>query len=719
MTRRTQRAEARARFHQEDAPALARAAAGAAGPLVPLEVPEGWRASKAMTLLRDPDDSVLVVVVSPDEQRATLDLALAHGLSFQGDRDLRLVLPDEGAERWRPTLWRMAWLRPSVRLLLYTPGEADLAEQIVPPRWQVLAAMRTDDRLRIDDHDLGAGRVFVDGLVARLDADPRLQAAHRESYRAWHVLGRQVLRLQRGPRGLVRMTAGVPFKERPDWAPPAVDRELTEALTASEIAALMELVGTFADARIDGRDSGSAEHELQARLATPEGLAAMRLEGTLLRELPASRPGQRRAYIDLVGVDPWGRIHLVETKVGRDLGVVFQALDYRIWAEAWQGELRQALVDRGHVYLSRRPRITVDVLVATDRGEAMLANLAPQLEAIDGSVKLRVGIASSWRADEPLKIRWYSGRSVVNAGPHPRFAARMEVARGALARARGLLTRTPFLKGPEVALPDAALPELQRLCAAGLDHPQLAHLRSSQGFALALFGGLTRVETLELGRLLLPGLVEVEEPVLELFDADDGLQERTARSPHQTQVDVGIRGTLDDGRRAMLFIEVKLSEDDFNGCSAWQASRNDSTACCEAEGPFGGSRESCFQLRNHDYTAAGGGRRRRRYDAFVPDRALPDAAGTQGVGPGCPFRHSGNQPMRLVAMAGQAVSEGAVDVAVVALSAPGGHGAIWRRWAEVQRSVPLPDGVSWGSLPAESLEGVGRWPVPLWPAEGP
>ena len=81
MSTRATRAERRARFHREQALGLAHAAVSPHATLVPFEVPADWRRSTATSLFRDMEDAVLVVVVSPDERQAPVDLALAPGLS--------------------------------------------------------------------------------------------------------------------------------------------------------------------------------------------------------------------------------------------------------------------------------------------------------------------------------------------------------------------------------------------------------------------------------------------------------------------------------------------------------------------------------------------------------------------------------------------------------------------------------------------------------------
>ena len=46
------------------------------------------------------------------------------------------------------------------------------------------------------------------------------------------------------------------------------------------------------------------------------------------------RFGQSPGFIDFLGIDSAKRMHIVETKIGPDAMLVFQALDYWIWVRA-------------------------------------------------------------------------------------------------------------------------------------------------------------------------------------------------------------------------------------------------------------------------------------------------------------------------------------------------------------------------------------------------
>ena len=61
----------------------------------------------------------MVVVARADTDQTTADQALAWGLAYRGDRQLSLVLP---ANRAKPTLVRVPWLLPPVRVFTHCDG---------------------------------------------------------------------------------------------------------------------------------------------------------------------------------------------------------------------------------------------------------------------------------------------------------------------------------------------------------------------------------------------------------------------------------------------------------------------------------------------------------------------------------------------------------------------------------------------------------------------
>jgi hypothetical protein len=86
--------------------------------------------------------------------------------------------------------------------------------------------------------------------------------------------------------------------------------------------------------------TGHREHLLQAAIGTDPSLLGV---SHLRRELPAWRPKVKprsgRAFIDFIARDVDRVGHGIETKIGPDAQLGFQALDYWAWAEAHRAEL--------------------------------------------------------------------------------------------------------------------------------------------------------------------------------------------------------------------------------------------------------------------------------------------------------------------------------------------------------------------------------------------
>jgi hypothetical protein len=164
-------------------------------------------------------------------------------------------------------------------------------------------------------------------------------------------------------------------------------------------------------------------------------------------------------------------------------------------------------------------------------------------------------------------------------------------------------------------------------------------------------------------------------------------------SQYKTQVDVVFRPEVDDGRH-LVFIEVKLSETDFGHCRAYQSDRNSDRHPCAQPHPFGSEPRRCFQLRNHDQ-----GHPRRYLNA------LGELSGTP-AGLGCWFRLGNNQVMRNVALARALIEADETDTVTVALCAPRGHRAIWRRWKEAKAALVGVTGIYLAELAADDVASV-------------
>ena len=270
-----------------------------------------------------------------------------------------------------------------------------------------------------------------------------------------------------------------------------------------------------------------------------------------------------------------------------------------------------------------------------------------------------------------------------------------------------------FHSGPDTALLPAARPVYEQLVAAGLAHRYAMHRRSSQAFGLNLFAPL-QPEGIRavLGRIGLPA-DDVDAPIFEYVDETDRLAESNADRPHQTQVDVMLRGRTATGERLVALIEVKFTETDFGHCSAYASPANPHPEVCRSAGLFGNGPEQCFQLTSH-------GTGRRQYDRYLAATPVVAPQGLADSG-GCLVRESLNQPMRNLALAQVLLAEGHADRVAYVLCAPSGHLTIWRRFAELRAAFPNTTDRTIRPLTAEVVAAfhpdagaavAGRYPAP-------
>jgi hypothetical protein len=372
-----------------------------------------------------------------------------------------------------------------------------------------------------------------------------------------------------------------------------------------------------------------------------------------------------------------------------------QALDYWIWAQANLEVLAATLADTG-MPVSPSPAVFLDVVVGTETGTEPgdIRLLLPQLEALTGKMKWRIGDVTGWRSlDEPAKVICHRrGRAPRRDRRHtpPRFAFSLQNHLIRVATGEGLSEHPPFVAPGDWRL-DKAWDDFQALEAAGKTHHMVGHVRSSQVFALNLFAGLNPERRTALARQVDDTIIAADPPVFEFEDDRDTLGEATHTSPHRTQVDVALPCLTEDRERVWILVEVKLTEYGFGSCSADASPNNDRGDVCATPEPFGGDPEGCFQLRNQDRE------HRRRYHHY-----LGDLNRTAALGHGCPFRHN-NQPMRNFALAGVLVDRGDAARVHVVLCAHDDHRMIWRRWDEAVRDTPTADRVHVGSLTASDV----------------
>lgn len=543
------------------------------------------------------------------------------------------------------------------------------------------------------EHDLGDMAPLVDWVTSWADDHWALAKVNRPSYQAWHCAGRQVLKVARS-RGSVRITAGVNYSKNP---PTGEEKGLIlfvnheRPLSRADLAHIQERVSRAIWRRLAEKDWGDVENRLQGALAL--GPLRSDLELTeFAREYPAWRGEHRPGFIDFLGLDRQNRLHVVETKVNPDdVTTALQALDYVIWVQANAKKIRDERGwpesgggEKGVVcdfVCAPRVRAAPDGSLAPS-GHAIGRYLAGQLEAISPSISWTISLVPDPLAEVPKVTRLRAhrlppgGPLVAKPTQGPRWAARVQA---------GLVSPAGGYKyaDAESALLPAARPVLLDLIARGLDHRWVLHVRSSQAFALNLFAPLD-----EDGRRKVLGhlghqVLRADPLEFEYSDPGDRLGESSPRSRHQTQVDVVLRGTSASGDRVVALIEVKFTEIDFGGCSAYDNPANPARDVCRSPGLFGSQPDRCFQLANHGYG-------RRRYADYLSGVPVIMPSGSRSNG-GCLVRRSLSQPMRSLALAHLLLSEAEADQVVYGLCAPDGHKGIWRRFDEVRCAFPDTD----------------------------
>jgi hypothetical protein len=340
------------------------------------------------------NDKHLLVVVPPLAGGRTADQALAYGLSYTGDRQLALALPENTVTA---TLRRLPWIESTVTV--YAVGESDLSD-IRPldrlTRDEVRAVTSAFGR---PDHDLGPGAPAVASLIEWANKNAHLTPSHRTSALVWKCRGRKVLEL-RAASGSVSIVAGVTGKGFP-----SLTRVVSDTPPLQTVAQLQAAVQHAIEQRVAGIDVGHPEHALQAYLARHPGLLG--LEPNPRAEFPARRADGGLGLIDLVGMDSTGTVHLVETKIGTDVMLVLQGLDYWIWAEAHAKQL-------GHLFgLSEPPELQLDFIVVLDEVK-LSSHTSAQLKALTPSIRARllslprVPRPEEWNVALLPKLLWMS-----------------------------------------------------------------------------------------------------------------------------------------------------------------------------------------------------------------------------------------------------------------------------------------------------------------------
>ena len=224
-------------------------------------------------------------------------------------------------------------------------------------------------------------------------------------------------------------------------------------------------------------------------------------------------------------------------------------------------------------------------------------------------------------------------------------------------------------------------------------HRYASHLRSSQVFALNLFlpfrkgssaGLSSRLSEIVGTRLSIEDVRFEWVPPGSLLGEIDG--DRPVGDEPATAVDVVLWSLLADGRRAVILLEVKLSEPDFTHCNGRTSPANHRRDVCGSASLFFENPKACYLRRPLRK------RRDRRYwEIFAFEhgsvRAAFPGADLEGA---CPFSESMQQPMRNLAIARglEQDSKFAVSKAWFALCAHDDNQDAAEHWKRWKRLLP-------------------------------
>jgi hypothetical protein len=351
------------------------------------------------------DDDRLLIIAGRQEQNHS-DLAFALGLSYRGDRQLLLALPEDHAFA---TLQRAPWFTSNAQPKIWL-HDGTTAETVPLPTQDETVARAAEVKPGVPPHaelrnaatpkHLGVASRAVYELVEWATTHSLLDNGHRRGERSWHCMGQKVLSIKATKEGAVSITAGVHYS-KPGEAPSPLTLAKDEKLTAAQVRNVKTQVEQGIEARLNGPPPihRADEHWLQAVIRRNPTLVGV--EQPALRELPAWRPGGNgtpaswgRGYIDLLGVDGHGDIRIVETKLADNIDdlLILQGLDYYVWSQAY----RKVLVDR--LGAPDRSDFEIHYVVgATTDGKIHVSRHAgAQVRSLDPTIRWRFQTIHDW-----------------------------------------------------------------------------------------------------------------------------------------------------------------------------------------------------------------------------------------------------------------------------------------------------------------------------------
>jgi hypothetical protein len=355
-------------------------------------------------------DATRLLLVAGEQEGRSIELALAYGVAWAGDRQLLLALPEDMSNA---TTQRIPWLRCEKRPALWLHDGRRAVPAAARSREETVAAVRgslgdvTPDaefRRASTALHLRDRAKWVTELVDLATSDQRLDAAHTQAERSWHHRGQRVLSVVRAAGG-VRVRGGIHHSSA-DRAPRTWT--LDGPLPTSWLAEIQQAIDAAVASRSDGDDPAirrDDEHLLQSVLRRSP--AVVGIEQQAMREVPAWRPTDTarrwaRGYVDLVGLDSNGDVLVTETKLEKNADPLFvlQGLDYLIWAHAY----RSALVSRLGAAEDARIRLAL-VIGANSGGAPRVPSYTRALAAaLDPETAWSGRVVRSWSDAAPRPV---------------------------------------------------------------------------------------------------------------------------------------------------------------------------------------------------------------------------------------------------------------------------------------------------------------------------
>ena len=239
-------------------------------------------------------------------------------------------------------------------------------------------------------------------------------------------------------------------------------------------------------------------------------------------------------------------------------------------------------------------------------------------------------------------------------------------------------------------------------------HEEAAHIRSSQAFAFNLFLPFREGSRARLSQRvseLVGTELRIDRVQFEWIPPGALLGELAGERPTEgepaTAVDVVLWSRLPDGHRAVVLVEVKLSEGGFTECNGRKSRGNRRKDVCGSARVFFDDPRACYLRRPWRKD-----RDRRYWEIFTASHgSVREAFPGADMEGACPFALDAQQPMRNLAIALGLEQDGAVAKAWFVLCAHDDNPDVEARW-QAWRAM-LPDPALAPSLPATEIIRIG------------